>query len=338
MQTSERLRRYARKEIERLEVVRAQAASLPSGGRAVRLLCESLRREVRVGEDRLVKIVGLIGNTRAMELVQKSLSGAEAEARAAALEALETLGDKALAREIITLLEEEPKHSTAEAVLADILGNGRRWERALAIRSIQELGLDGLAGQVEELSQSPDPLIAETATEALARSNEAAPTSTLEAVSTLERVLLLRDIPIFSDLPPEDLQQIAAIARGQRFPKDTTIFHQEEQGDMMFVIVDGQVHVVRTVNGRDHVLAQLGPGDFVGEMAIIEFGAALGEPADTRRGACARDRRRGLQADPARMAGSVAGDAGQPVEEAAGDDRMSAAHSRAVSRGEGPTL
>ena len=39
---------------------------------------------------------------------------------------------------------------------------------------------------------------------------------------------------------------------------------------MMFVIVDGQVQVVRSVNGREQVLAQRGPGDFVGEMAIID--------------------------------------------------------------------
>lgn len=94
--------------------------------------------------------------------------------------------------------------------------------------------------------------------------------NTLQTVSTLERVLLLREIPIFSDLSPEDLQQIAVIASEQWFPKDTTIFRQDEEGNMMFVILDGHVHVVRSVNGREQVLSLRGPGDFVGEMAIIE--------------------------------------------------------------------
>ena len=38
----------------------------------------------------------------------------------------------------------------------------------------------------------------------------------------------------------------------------------------MFVIVDGRLQVVRTMDGKDQVLAERGPGDFVGEMAIIE--------------------------------------------------------------------
>jgi CRP-like cAMP-binding protein len=39
---------------------------------------------------------------------------------------------------------------------------------------------------------------------------------------------------------------------------------------MMFVIVEGRLQVLRTVNGSEQVLVQRGPGDFVGEMAILE--------------------------------------------------------------------
>jgi CRP/FNR family transcriptional regulator, cyclic AMP receptor protein len=39
---------------------------------------------------------------------------------------------------------------------------------------------------------------------------------------------------------------------------------------MMYVIVDGEVQVVRGGNGDQQVLARRGPGDFVGEMAIID--------------------------------------------------------------------
>ncbi|HEX8993290.1 MAG TPA: HEAT repeat domain-containing protein [Anaerolineales bacterium] len=275
---SERLRRFAHEELERVRAVRTQEASLPSSGRAVAFLRESLQRQVRLGEDRLVKIVGLIGNARAMHLVQKSLSGSDAEARAAAMEALETLGDKTLARDIITLLEEDPRRSSPEAVLSDILlsqDHGNRWTCALAIQAIQELGLKDFAAQLEELRQNPDPLIAEVAADALGHFEKGEPMNTLQTVSTLQRVLLLREIPIFSDLSPEDLQRIATAANEQWFPRDTTIFRQDEIGDRMFVIVEGHVHVVRSANGKEQVLAQRGPGDFVGEMAIIESAPRL---------------------------------------------------------------
>lgn len=93
---------------------------------------------------------------------------------------------------------------------------------------------------------------------------------TLKTVSILERILLLREIPIFADLSPEDLKLIAEIAREEWYPKDTVIFNQGDEGNMMFVIVAGLLHVLHRVNGTEQILAERGVGDFVGEMAIIE--------------------------------------------------------------------
>ena len=93
---------------------------------------------------------------------------------------------------------------------------------------------------------------------------------TLKTVSILERIMLLREIPIFADLSPEDLKHVAEVAHEEWYPQNTDIFHQGDEGSMMFVIVDGRLQVVRNMDGRDHVLAERGPGDFLGEMAIIE--------------------------------------------------------------------
>ena len=93
---------------------------------------------------------------------------------------------------------------------------------------------------------------------------------TLKTVSILERILLLREIPIFADLSPDDLKLVAEMAREEWYPQNTVIFHQGDEGNMMFVIVEGRLDVVRSVNGTERVLAQRGVGDFLGEMAIIE--------------------------------------------------------------------
>ena len=108
---------------------------------------------------------------------------------------------------------------------------------------------------------------------------------TLKTVSILERILLLREIPIFADLSPEDLKLIAEIAREEWYPRNTVIFREGEDGNMMFIIVEGQLQVLRDVNGTEQVLAQRGPGDFVGEMAIIESAprsATLAAQTDVR--------------------------------------------------------
>jgi HEAT repeat protein len=264
------LQLYARQEIPRLRELRAQVASLPGEGQAVSLLRVLLQSRLRLGESRLVEILGLIGNPRVMDLVRKSMHGADAEARAAALEALETLGDKTLTREIVTLLEEEPVRITPAEAVGNILKNADRWPRALSICAAGELGLKELISSVAVLKFDPDALIRESAGRALIQLGEVKPMDTLQTVSTLERVLLLREVPIFGDLLPEDLEQVARIAREQWFPDRTVIFRQGEAGDVMFIIVSGRVQVVRSVNGKDQLLAQRGPGDFVGEMAIID--------------------------------------------------------------------
>ncbi len=269
-ETSARLRIFARDEIAHLRSLFGQVASLPTTGRAVALLRDTLQKKIELGESRLVKIVGLIGNERTMDLVRKSLRGSDPELRAAALEALETLGDKTLARGILSLLEEQPEHLLPSRGLEQSLDSGDRWLCALAIRAIQELELKEFIPKLVDLKASSDSLISEAAQEALVKFGEVKLMDTLQIVSTLERVLLLRDVPIFADLSPEDLQQVAAIAGEQWYPDASAIFHQGEDGNVMFIIVNGHVQVVRSVNGKDQMLAQRGPGEIVGEMAIIE--------------------------------------------------------------------
>src|SRR5581483_4299179 len=268
--TFERLRLFAGEEIARLRTLRSHIISLPKEGRALTLLRETLQNRVRVCEKRLLKIIGLLSNPRAMELVRKSMEGGDAEARASALEALETLGDKTLARDIVSLLEEEPERLAMSIVMEKVLDSKDRWTRALAFRAIQELGVKEFNSQLAAFGSDPDALIRESATEALIQFDEVSPMETLQTVSMIERVLLLREVPIFADLLPEDLEQIAKIAREQWHPNGTVLFHEGEEANLMFIIVDGQVRVLRTADGKEQVLAQRGPGDFVGEMAIIE--------------------------------------------------------------------
>ena len=47
------------------------------------------------------------------------------------------------------------------------------------------------------------------------------------------------------------------------------IFKEGEPGDRMFIIQDGTVKISKSIEGREHELAQLGKGDFFGEMAIV---------------------------------------------------------------------
>ena len=265
------LRTYARREIIRARMLRKQFASFPpSSGQAVAILRDRLRVQASLCEGRLIKTVGLFGDTHTMELVRKSMNGTSIENRAAALEALDTIGDKKLAGSIVSLLEEEPEPSDPSDVLAGLLKSTDPWLRILAVRSTSELGLREFLPLLHQLKSGHDALLREAALGALSHFGEEKVLDTLNIVSILERILLLREIPIFAELSPEDLKLVAETAREEWYPQNTVVFHQGNEGNVMFVIVEGHLAVLRMVNEVEQVLAQRGPGDFVGEMAVIE--------------------------------------------------------------------
>lgn len=80
----------------------------------------------------------------------------------------------------------------------------------------------------------------------------------------------LKRVPIFSKLPDEALQEIGEALTTVRFAKNSVIFDQGDPGDAMYLVLVGRVKVVLySETGREVILAQLGPGDCFGEMAVI---------------------------------------------------------------------
>ncbi len=59
----------------------------------------------------------------------------------------------------------------------------------------------------------------------------------------------------------------------ERFARDyaagTVLFHEGDDGEVMYVIQSGEVEIRRRIKDQDRVLAVLPPGEFFGEMAIV---------------------------------------------------------------------
>ena len=82
---------------------------------------------------------------------------------------------------------------------------------------------------------------------------------------------LLRTVPIFSELSDDDIAKLAQLSSRRRYPKDTVVFFENEEGDFFFTIVDGRIKVtILGDDGREVILSILGPGDFFGEMALLD--------------------------------------------------------------------
>lgn len=94
----------------------------------------------------------------------------------------------------------------------------------------------------------------------------------MASLTTIEKMMLIRQVPIFSDLGPDDLEELATIVEEQRIDKDKDLFREGDPGDAVYVIVKGAV-VVFTGGVDDRprrVLSQLGAGACIGEMAVLD--------------------------------------------------------------------
>lgn len=56
---------------------------------------------------------------------------------------------------------------------------------------------------------------------------------------------------------------------GRTVRDGTVIFSEGEVGNEMFIIQNGVVKITKRIDGKDHLLAELGKGEFFGEMAIV---------------------------------------------------------------------
>ncbi len=80
----------------------------------------------------------------------------------------------------------------------------------------------------------------------------------------------LASLPVFEDLDPLTLSEIAAAAKTRVLPEGRPLLKEGEKGTRLFVILRGTAAVLgKDEDDADHCLALLGRGDVVGEMSLI---------------------------------------------------------------------
>ena len=87
------------------------------------------------------------------------------------------------------------------------------------------------------------------------------------------RTELLAACRLFSGVGPEDLAAVADRAIEVDFPANHVIARQGEIGTGFFIVVDGRVKVVRS----GATVAHLGPGEFFGELSVLDGGPRVAQ-------------------------------------------------------------
>jgi CRP/FNR family cyclic AMP-dependent transcriptional regulator len=82
---------------------------------------------------------------------------------------------------------------------------------------------------------------------------------------------VLQRVPLFSQLSAVELQRVVDVARERAYPRNSVILFEDDPGDALYVVANGQVKVVLIgEDGREVILSVMGPGEFFGEMSLLD--------------------------------------------------------------------
>jgi len=81
---------------------------------------------------------------------------------------------------------------------------------------------------------------------------------------------MLKRTALFGDLTLAERLALASAMRRGDVPKDAHVFHAGDPGRSFFLVVAGRIKISLSRQGREVVLAELGPGDYFGEFSLID--------------------------------------------------------------------
>jgi uncharacterized membrane protein len=83
----------------------------------------------------------------------------------------------------------------------------------------------------------------------------------------------LSRVPIFKRLEPHELEHLAEEIDQVNYSAGETIFHENDRGDALYVVEEGSIRIwVYDQDVQQVTLAELKPGDFFGELAVLDQG------------------------------------------------------------------
>ncbi len=90
-------------------------------------------------------------------------------------------------------------------------------------------------------------------------------------MSMLSNLELIRRVPLFALLTASQAEGVADAVTKRRFKRAEVIVEQGEKSNTLFIILTGRARVVTAdKRGREVILATLQPGDYIGEMSLID--------------------------------------------------------------------
>ena len=253
------------RELQQLEACATHKKALRDlqrGGLVRRRLSERIDEGVQAA---LMTLEARERNSRIGEVARRLACAASQRSRARALEALDALLSRRMARTILGALEDTistvlPRE---EAVQAELAGRDGLTRDLL----VQALGSEGRAKYREMISSAATAVAAEADPMSLVRRLVGQEDASLltEVPSILETIVILSDLPLFADLSTVQLEELASVVQWQSLRDGEVLMEQGEEGHCMYMLQAGTLDVL--VDGN--ACAKLQQGEPVGELALF---------------------------------------------------------------------
>lgn len=257
-----RLIENARRAIELLAVEPCKAGDFLEG-----LLRERCRRAV----DGLLRGFECGTDEAASLSIREGLLASELSQRETAVEALGHLVAPVIAQRLKEAQREAALQAGSHALpelLRDDLANSMPYLRAAALYVLHE------RGRVDETTlttmiRDEHEIVRETALRLLFLDKGIEPEAE-QGLINLEKMVALRAVPLFASLAPEELACLARAGLERHFEPHDVLCLEGEPGDEVFVLLTGDVVILRRDGDDQKVIAREKAGGFVGEMAVID--------------------------------------------------------------------
>ncbi|KHL15098.1 CRP-like cAMP-binding protein [Mumia flava] len=84
---------------------------------------------------------------------------------------------------------------------------------------------------------------------------------------------VLRQAPLFSGLDDEAAESLGSKMTSGHLRRSEVLFHEGDEGDRLYIVTDGKIKLGRSsADGRENLLAILGPGQMFGELSLFDPG------------------------------------------------------------------
>ena len=90
-------------------------------------------------------------------------------------------------------------------------------------------------------------------------------------MATMVSTAVLKAVPLFASFPEDQLRMLTSVITRRSLPRSTTVMASGDPTDSLYIVLSGRLKVMMSdAEGKEVILSILGPGEFFGEMGLID--------------------------------------------------------------------